>query len=162
MLPSVNRETGASAPVPLWAPVLAIVLATAAVYGGTLGGPLIYDDHLWITWNSSIRHLWPISGVLHPPADSVAFGRPVLSLTLALNYAISGNGAWSYHLANLGIHILAALALFGVARRTLELRPGLVPAGRDRVLVAFAVALLWAVHPIQTESVTYVIQRWSS
>jgi tetratricopeptide (TPR) repeat protein len=162
MLPSVNRETSASVPAPPWVPVLAIVLATAAVYGGTLAGPLIYDDHLWITWNPSIRHLWPVADVLFPPADSVAYGRPVLSLTLALNYAMSGNGAWSYRLTNIAIHILAALALFGIARRTLALRPDLVPGERDRDLLSFAAALLWAVHPLQTESVTYVIQRAES
>ncbi len=162
MPPSVNLETKASGTVLRWVAILGIVLATAAVYQGTLAGPLIYDDHLWITWNPSIRHLWPISGVLFPPADSVAYGRPVLSLSLALNYAVSGNGAWSYHLANLAIHILAALALFGVVRRTLALRPSLVPQERDREVLAFYVALLWAVHPLQTESVTYVIQRAES
>jgi len=157
----VRRESGASGTAPRWA-ALAIALAVAAVYQGTLAGPLIYDDHLWITWNPSIRHLWPLTGFLSPPADSVAYGRPVLSLTLAINHAISGNAAWSYHLANLGIHMMAALALFGIARRTLELRPGPVPETRDRVLLALAVALLWAVHPLQTESVTYVIQRAES
>lgn len=139
-----------------------IVLATVAVYRGTLSVPLIYDDHLWITWNPSIQHLRSLAAVLSPPAGSVVSGRPVLSLSLALNYAASGNSAWSYHLANLVVHILAALTLLGIVRRTLAFRPDLVPSSRDRVIPAFAVALLWAVHPLQTESVTYVVQRAES
>ena len=67
-----------------------IVLATVAVYRGTLAVPLIYDDHLWITWNPSIQHLRSLAAVLSPPAGSVVSGRPVLSLTLALNYAAAG------------------------------------------------------------------------
>ena len=151
-----------SNPALRWAAGLAIVLATAAAYQGSLAGPLVYDDNLWVTWNPSIRHLWPIAGVLYPPADTPVYGRPVLSLSLAVNHAISGNDPWSYHLANIAIHILAALVLFGIARRTLALRPGPLPGETDRVLLAFCVALLWALHPLQTESVTYVAQRAES
>ena len=158
----MSRETNVSTRAFRWAAALVIVLATAAAYQGALSGPLIYDDHLWITWNPSIRHLWPIAGVLNPPADSVVYGRPVLSLSLALNHAVSGDAAWSYHLANLGFHIMAALALFGIVARTLAFRPASLPGERDRMLAAFAVALLWALHPLQTESVTYVIQRAES
>jgi Flp pilus assembly protein TadD len=161
-LPSEGRETGKRSPASWWAAVLCIVLATAAAYQGTLSGPLIYDDNVWITWNPSIRSLQSIGDVLHPPPGSMVYGRPVLSLSLALNHAVSGNAPWSYHLANLAIHILAALVLFGVVRRTLAYRPGLFPGERDRTLVAFAVALLWALHPLQTESVTYVAQRAES
>jgi tetratricopeptide (TPR) repeat protein len=138
------------------------VLATAAVYSGTLRVPLIYDDHIWITWNPSIQHLRSLAAVLSAPAGSVVSGRPLLSLSLALNYAVSGDRAWSYHVANFAIHALAALALLGIVRRTLAYRPALFPSALDRVLAAFAVALLWAVHPLHTESVTYVAQRAES
>jgi tetratricopeptide (TPR) repeat protein len=151
-----------SSPAPLWAALLCITIATVAAYQGTLAAPLIYDDNVWITWNPSIRHLLSIGDVLHPPSGSMVYGRPVLSLSLALNHAVSGNTPWSYHVANLAIHVMAALALFGIVRRTLALRPGSFPGERDRILLAFAVALLWAVHPLQTESVTYVSQRAES
>jgi tetratricopeptide (TPR) repeat protein len=142
--------------------MLGIVLATAAAYSGTLSAPLIYDDHLWITWNPWIQNLGNLRNIVSPAPDSVVFGRPVLSLSLALNYAVSGNNSWSYHLANISFHILSALTLFGIVRRTLGFLPARFPAERDRILAAFAVALLWAVHPLQTESVTYVIQRAES
>jgi protein O-mannosyl-transferase len=90
-------------------------------------------------------------------------GRPVVNLSLALNYALGGSNVWGYHALNLAIHIiLAGLTLFGVVRRTL-LRPAL----RERfspsaARLALVVAVLWTAHPLQTEAVTYVSQRCES
>jgi tetratricopeptide (TPR) repeat protein len=162
MQPQIARDSEPSAGALRWAAALVIALAAIVVYRGTLTAPLIYDDRLWITWNPSIQHLASIAAVLSPPPGSVVFGRPVLSLSLALNYAVSGDKAWSYHLANLGIHVLAALVLFGIVSRTLALRPGPFSSALDRTAASFAVALLWVLHPLQTESVTYVIQRAES
>jgi hypothetical protein len=162
MHPSVGRDSHAPAATLRRAAALTIGLAVAVAYRGTLSVPMIYDDNLWITANSSIHHLRSLAAVLAPPPDSVVHGRPMLSLSLALNYAISGADAWSYHLVNLAIHVLAALALFGIVARTLAYRPALFPTERDRIIPAFAAALLWALHPLQTEAVTYVVQRSES
>ena len=54
-------------------------------------------------------------------------GRPLLNLTLAINYATSGYEVWSYHATNLLIHLAAALLLLGILRRTFRL-----PTMRDR------------------------------
>jgi tetratricopeptide (TPR) repeat protein len=83
-------------------------------------------------------------------------------MSLAVNYAFGKTNPWGYHAVNLAIHILAALALFGVIRRTL-LSPGLRKRfdGRSAWL-ALAAALIWLVHPLQTESVTYISQRAES
>jgi protein O-mannosyl-transferase len=132
--------------------VLAAVAALA--YARTFSVPLFYDDVPSIVHNPTLRHL---GAAFWPAGRSTVSGRPVLNLSLALNYAVSGLGVWSYHALNLAIHILAALALFGIVRRTLA--PG---AGRRSTSVAFCVALLWALHPLLTESVTYVIQRAES
>jgi tetratricopeptide (TPR) repeat protein len=142
--------------------ILLLILAVAAVYQGTLSCPFIFDDDVWILWNPSIRHAWPPWGVLSPAPGSPVYGRPVLSLSLALNYAVGGEGPGGYHLANACIHAMAALALFGVVRRTLAFVPGTFRSERDRIVPAFAAALIWAVHPLQTEAVTYVIQRAES
>jgi tetratricopeptide (TPR) repeat protein len=89
-------------------------------------------------------------------------GRPVINLSLAINYAISSSAAWSYHALNLIINILAGLTLFGIVRRTL-LRPVLRDRfGQEAGLLALAVALPWTLHPLQTESVTYIVQRTES
>src|ERR1019366_8906747 len=68
----------------------------------------------------------------------------------------------SYHALNLAIHVLAALALFGSVRRTL-LQPRLRSRfGTAALPLAFSATLLWMLHPLQTESVTYLAQRAES
>jgi tetratricopeptide (TPR) repeat protein len=128
---------------------LAVAAAAFAAYQGSFSGPFLHDDAAGILRNATIRHF--SSALFPPPGGLPVSGRPVLNLTFALNYAISGTAVWSYHALNLLIHALAGLALFGVVRRTLS---SLIPA--------FAIALLWVVHPLQTESVTYLSQRAES
>ncbi|HVW22814.1 MAG TPA: tetratricopeptide repeat protein [Opitutaceae bacterium] len=129
-----------------------IALFGAAAYAGGFHGTFTYDDNPAIVHNPTIHHLWPIGRVLKPLAGGMTVsGRPILNLSLAVNYAISGLDPWSYHALNLLIHLAAALCLYGLVRRT---------AGPP--LLAFSVALVWAVHPLQTEGVMYVVQRAES
>jgi protein O-mannosyl-transferase len=188
-----------------------LVLAALAAYANSFSGPFIFDDLLSIPQNPTIHRL---TTALVPPGGGVTVtGRPLLNLSFALNYALSGNEVWSYHALNLLIHLLAGLTLFGVVRRTLGRLesegqgawgtansdrvitdggrgrpplPGLRSAGRTPPIsaaspnpislaacrlplgpgeaagLAFAVALLWTLHPLQTESVTYIVQRAES
>ncbi|MGD1021058.1 MAG: hypothetical protein ABSA12_17265, partial [Verrucomicrobiia bacterium] len=143
---------------------LLLVLTGLWAYHNSLTGPFIYDDWLSIQKNPTIRHLWPIWQPLSPPhAGGITVeGRPLINLSLAVNYAIGGTNVRGYHALNLAIHILAGLTLFGIVRRTL-----LQPRLRERFgavadELALAVALIWTVHPLQTESVTYIIQRAES
>ena len=137
-----------------------LVVATWAAYFNSLDGAFVFDDLPCIVENPSIRQLWPLSVPLNPPRESgyTVSGRPLLNLTLAVNHAISGTHPWSYHVGNVLIHTGAVLVLFGLLRRVLTL-------GR---LAAFAMptaavaAAGWALHPLQTESVAYVIQRAES
>jgi len=133
-----------------------IVLAGAAVYANSFSGPLVFDDLGSIADNPTIRQLWPIGPALHPPAGLTVTGRPLVNLSLAVNYAISGTRVWSYHALNLLVHVLAGLALFGIMRRTLAREAG------NSTVLALAIALLWTVHPLQTESVSYIVQRAES
>ena len=130
-----------------------IAAGAIAAYFGTFKVPLLFDDLPTIAGNPTIRHL---GSALFPPINTTASGRPLLNLSLALNYAISGNAVWSYHAANLLIHVLAGLTLFGIVRRTLEPRSDCASS------IAFSTALLWTLHPLQTESVTYIVQRAES
>jgi len=145
---------------PRWAILGGGVLIAAAAglaYGNSFGVPFIFDDVDAITRNPTIRPGWTLAGVLDGQAGTSAAGRPLVNLSLALNRAVSGAGVWSYHGLNLLIHIAAGLALFGLVRRTLcQVR------WRGETGTALAVALLWTLHPLQTESVTYVIQRAES
>ncbi|MDP7636361.1 MAG: tetratricopeptide repeat protein [Phycisphaerae bacterium] len=150
-----------------WAPPVAglvIILASVAVYHNSFQGPFIFDDIESIKNNPTIRSLWPIWSALSPPRGGglAVQDRPIVNLSLAINYAIGGLDVRGYHIFNLAIHILAALTLFGIVRGTLKLPviPQALAAGATPL--ALAVALIWAVHPLQTEAVTYVIQRTES
>jgi len=140
-------------------------LLAAAAFGAfhnSFSAPFVFDDLPSIPDNPTIRHLWPLSNVFHPPsgAGDTVEGRPILNLSFALNYALDGPRPAGYHALNLAIHVAASLLLFGIVRRTAS-RNGF-PPGADIDWFAFAVALLWVVHPLQTESVTYVVQRAES
>src|SRR4051812_2162172 len=97
-----------------------IAVLVALVYGNSLRAPFVFDDQGSILENPTIAHLsWR---ALAPPGGTgvTVEGRPLLNLSLALNYALSGTGVWSYHVTNVAIHLLAALTLFGLLRRTLR------------------------------------------
>ncbi|HEY2573219.1 MAG TPA: tetratricopeptide repeat protein, partial [Verrucomicrobiaceae bacterium] len=150
----------------LVAPVL-IVLAGLLVYSNSLNGEFILDDPVAIQTNRTIRQLWPVTGVLFPPRDlmvegSTVEGRPLLNLSFALNYAVGGTEVRGYHAANLGIHLVAALLLFGVVRRTLSLPLFRERMGHSATWLALVVAMVWVAHPLQTESVSYLSQRAES
>jgi tetratricopeptide (TPR) repeat protein len=144
-----------------WIEVALVVAVAAAAYATSFTGDFQFDDIPAILQNPTLHHLWPLSGPLVPPPGALTVsGRPLLNLSFALNYAISGERIWSYHALNLIIHIAAALTLLGLVRRTLARLPGISPRSAD--WQALAVALIWVVHPATTESVTYVVQRAES
>ena len=134
----------------------AILLAAAlAAYHNCFAAPFVFDDLPHIVDNERIRSLWPLWPLL---AES---SRPLVQLSLALNFAISGLNPWSYHLFNVLVHVAAAWTLNSLVRRTLE------SSGSARVRpaaygLALTIALLWMLHPLQTSSVTYIIQRGES
>jgi len=140
-----------------------LLLATVLAYANSLEGGFVFDDIGTIRDNPTIRQLWPLWQPLSPPPGQglTSNGRPLVNLSLALNYAIGKNAVRSYHLYNAAIHILAVLVLFGVVRRTL-LRSNGKGWALSPTWFAFAVALLWGVHPLLTESVTYIVQRAES
>ena len=143
----------------VWAAAGLIILAVMAAYGNSFHGPFVFDDTPSIVENSTIRHLGSWKVLAAPPETFTAVGRPVLNLSLAINYALDGLNVEGYHVVNLAIHILAALTLLGLVRRTLLLPALAGRFGPASTGLALAVALVWALHPLQTESVTYIVQR---
>ncbi len=165
----------------IWAAAL-IAVAALLAYANSFSVPFIFDDDSSIKDNPTIRSL---TTAWSPPTGGghTVSGRPFLNFTLALNYAAGGTAVWGYHLVNLLIHVLAGCTLFGIVRRTLE-RPlcrslftgdsGRAPSSGgakspvnrllppDTFLLALAVALLWTLHPLQTQAVTYIVQRAES
>ena len=82
-----------------------------------------------------------------------------MNFSFAVNYAIHGLAVPGYHLVNIAIHVLAGLVLFDLVRLTLSRRPLAERFGAVANPLAFATALLWLVHPIQTECVDYLSVR---
>jgi tetratricopeptide (TPR) repeat protein len=138
----------------------ALVAAAVLAYHGSFAVPFFFDDHAAITHNPTIRSLSRLGDVLLPPnTGSGMTGRPIVNLSLALNYALGGFAPGGYHVFNLALHALAGLTLFGLVRRSLN-GPVLQSRFQNHSLpLAFGSALLWTVHPLQVESVTCVIQR---
>ena len=140
-----------------------LLIAVAAVYADSFDGAFVFDDFPAIVENPHVRSLQPLSQSLGAPAEAPTAGRPIAAFSFAVSYAVAGGyRAWWFHAMNVAIHACAALALFGVIRRTLS-TPALRPRfGPSSTSLAFLVALLWAVHPLQTQAVTYIIQRTES
>ena len=147
---TTNLRQSRTRPGWAWASAALVAGAGALAYRHSLAGPFLLDDAWNTVRNPSIRHLWPLGPVLHPPADLGVAGRPIYNLSFALNYALGGAAPRGYHAGNVLIHLFAGLTLLGIGRRTLGPAFGL------------ALALLWTLHPIQTEAVTYISERSES
>ncbi len=157
---SAALATGSS-PWTGWLVAGLLTFAAFAVYHNGLHAPFVFDDEPAILNNPTIRHLWPLWDPLSaPPTLAGAAGRPLVNLSLAVNYALGGLDVWGYRVTNVLLHLAAALVLFGLVRRTFH-----QPVLRDRfgpraaASIALFTALLWTVHPLLTESVTCVVQR---
>ena len=134
-----------------------ILLAGFLAYANSFSGPFVLDDRVSIVENVQIRDLWRLESVLFPRRELPTAGRPLVNLSFAVNYALGGLNVAGYHVVNLALHLLCGLLVFGIVRRTLEL-----PALKDRfgaLNIGFAVALLWTLHPLNTEAVDYLTQR---
>jgi tetratricopeptide (TPR) repeat protein len=157
---------GVGARIPrVWLAGLAIAFFGCLAYANSLSGPFVFDDITTIQENPSIRNLWTAVSTTGVEPNGLTlrdYGRPILNLSFALNYAFGGRSVLGYHVVNLAIHCAAALILFGLVRRTLSTRR-LKERWRSVALpLAFAAASLWVLHPLQTESVTYLYQRAES
>lgn len=136
--------------------LLAVAAVGAAIYSNTLTASFQFDDRLNIVDNPlirSIRNLWPPSG-----------GRWFGFLTFALNYMSGGLDPVGYHLVNTSIHILTAVSVYWFVRITFR-----TPyfSGHPRSVIpdawlAFAAAVVFVAHPVQTQAVTYIVQRFAS
>lgn len=136
-------------------------MAVVIVYGNSLVLPLVFDDRVTILENPSIREWWNVGRVLTPDRELPVAGRPLANLTFALNYAAGGTAVEGYHIVNVTLHLACALLLFVIIRRTLR-APAFRSAAEHADTIAFLSALLWAVHPLNSEVVNYLSQRTES
>jgi tetratricopeptide (TPR) repeat protein len=143
----------------------AIFAVGAAAYANSFGVPFVYEDWTELADNPFLR--WTaldLDSVRFTLADS-PLTRSLPDLSFGLSYLLSGYEPASWHALNLAIHLLNACLVFALGLVTLGrvADPALAPVRRP--WLALAGALVFAVHPIQTEAVTYLAQRpvlWSA
>ncbi len=133
---------------------LLILVAVTAVYSKTFDNPFVFDDALYITDNVELRDL---SNFVVPVGT-----RYVALLSFALNYAIGEYSTFGYHLVNTAIHVINASLVWLIVAFIFQ-TAGFSGAQRTRsYMVALGAALVFAVHPIETQAVTYLTQRLAS
>ncbi len=155
-----------------------IALVGMLAYANTFKVPFQFDDDAYVVNNPIIRTFhyfyapWEITALTDrsptavPPALRYAFMTRILGyFSLAVNYSLHGLNVTGYHAVNLVIHILTGIFVFLIFRHTLRIiRPPEKAAGSasDENLIAGIIALLFVSHPIQTQAVTYISQRFAS
>lgn len=130
-----------------------IVSLGLLAYASSFGGEFVFDDHSHIEqasngfdWNDLTRER-----------------RPLLKASLALNYQFGARDPWGYHLFNVAVHIITAVLLFLVSFRTLNVCNGTESLSNlTRLNLTWVASLVWVVHPLNTQAVTYVVQRCES
>ena len=142
--------------------IAVLIIVTAATYANSLSGVFVFDDIAAIVDNVHIRQLSRFSNLIGAQLDTPVKGRPIVGLSLIINYALGGLETRGYHIFNIAVHILCGLVLFAIIRRTLLSRTLSGRFGKASDHLAFVCVLLWMIHPIQTDTVTYIIQRTES
>ncbi|HEX7523444.1 MAG TPA: tetratricopeptide repeat protein [Candidatus Deferrimicrobium sp.] len=125
-------------------PFLLLAGAVAVVYLNSFRGVFQFDDYNVIVDNGGV-HTWGAFLAGLPRGI-----RPLLKFTYTLNWT-SGLGLFGFHLVNVAFHAVNAVMLYFLASRI-----GGPSVSRFTALLA---ALLFAVHPVQTEAVTYISGR---
>jgi len=144
--------------------LMALGLAGAVMlaYFNVLPFPVIFDDFVDIIANQSIKSIFPIAETLFPEEQEYingAAGRPLVNFSYAINWAISGASLWSYRVVNIIIHFLCGLTLFAIIRRTLKTTAMKARYGTYASHLAFFIAFIWLLHPIQTSTITPAFRR---
>jgi protein O-mannosyl-transferase len=127
-----------------------LLAAVVLSYANTLGNQFVLDDELYIMSNAQVTS--PTLSLLFSPNPVSSVYRPLAFASLALSWALSGTEPFAYHLLNLLLHAGVTWLLYILLRELLVARP-------EGKTVAFAAALLFAVHPIHTEAVAWVVGR---
>ncbi len=132
-----------------------LALAGVACYANAMHVPFTFDDEGSIGANQWIG-TWA-QGPTEPPTRRVAY------LSFKLNYLLGGLEPAGYHALNVAIHVLTGFAVYCLARTVLASGTrGIDPDRQSAAGPALLGALLFVVHPIQTQAVTYVVQRIAS
>jgi len=134
--------------------LLLLVVFAVAAYLPSFDVPFLFDDLPNIVYNPAV-HALSATDLSHVLDSQVSASRPTALLTFALNHLAGGLDPAGYHAVNLVLHIANGGLLYALLLL-------LIPAGTNMRQLAFFGALLWLLHPVQTQAVTYIVQRMTA
>jgi tetratricopeptide (TPR) repeat protein len=141
---------------------LFLTVLVSLIYSNTLDTPLVFDDVASIQSNTHIRlNKLTFEGVTEAGFESGGRNRPVPYISFALNYYFQQDDVVGYHVVNILIHIIAGILLYFLVRTTLNL-PTLRSKYETFKWLPLITSLIWVVHPLHTQSITYLVQRMNS
>jgi Tfp pilus assembly protein PilF len=126
-------------------------------FGSGIRGVFLYDDVKEIAENPNLRTLWPLTTPLF--RSHILPVRPVPYLTFALNETWQQNNVIGFHVVNIGLHICSAWLLYAIVLFTLARTRYALGEPHAAPILACLISLIWLIHPLQTQAVTYIYQR---
>ncbi len=140
------------------APILLLTFVPALLYANTLGNAFQYDDSAFILKNTYVHSVSNIGHFFTSPRliSNIPLSgyRPLTMASFALNYSLGGENPEGYHLTNVLIHVANTLLVYAVSLCLMT-----AFGTRQRRVAAFAIALLFACHPVNTQPVNYISGR---
>ena len=143
-----------------------IMVIGSLIYSNIFSVPFLFDDTNTVLKNISLRETGYFTNA--SPAALLKAPRLIGQLSFALNYAVGGLNVFGYHLVNLLIHLASALLVYGLCLLTFRTPyfTQCFPVSADwppavKIMALFA-ALLFVCHPIQTQAITYIVQRYAA
>lgn len=147
---------------PLWLVIHAFVLAilVSFAYRHAIHGGYIFDDEASITNNPSLQPEAGLRGMFSPFENATTGGRPILNASFAVNMRVWGAAPTSFRVVNIIIHVINGTLLALVC--FIVIRTGKWGDGAGAFLIAAFASLVWTLHPLQINAVTYIVQRAES
>jgi tetratricopeptide (TPR) repeat protein len=147
--------------------VITLFIIVLSIYANTFHASFHFDDEPNI---SSDKYLHFNELSWEKARDVLLFAsdgrkkiyRPATRLTFAINYYFGEENVLGYHIVNLSIHFLASIFLFLFIYHSLNLPLVKAKYGPNSYSIALLATLLWAINPVQTQAVTYIVQRMAS
>jgi tetratricopeptide (TPR) repeat protein len=144
-------------------PLVALATACCLIYSNTLLSPFILDDDIFILKDSNIRVTeLSVDNFIRAAFEGRPHRRLLPNLSFAVNYYFGRYDVAGYHVVNIAIHLIISILLFSLFKATLKIAPNCDMNSYGYARIAFFATLLWLVHPVATQSVTYVCQRMTS
>nr|MBA3939241.1 tetratricopeptide repeat protein [Planctomycetota bacterium] len=139
----------------IWLAAATLVMVGIAAYANSFAGRFMFDDTMWIGDPPPAFHDigWYAQGLFFSSS------RRFIELTAQINWALGHESLFGWHLFNVSVHLGCGLAVFGVARRTLLSAPMRERFAGSATWLAWAIAAIFLVHPLNSEAVTFIWQR---